>query len=459
MLRQDRYFDPQPDQKALAMQLYSQVREMPIISPHGHVDPALFSQADYHFPNPSELLFQNDHYLLRMLHSQGVSFDVLLSKEDPFRAWEAFASHFHFFRSTPSGMWLVHELEMVFEITETLNAKTAESTYQRINERLSSSDFTPRHLFQKFNVEVLATTDAAEDPLNHHQAIRESGWKGRVIPTFRPDGVIDMRIPDWSKRVEALHRAAGVGMSNFPVFLTAIETRREVFRRLGATAIDLGVISPRTHQLADAQAERIYQSAISGEVSHTDADAFTAHMLYEMARMSTEDGMVMQLHPGVFRNHSPQIFNRFGADMGFDIPVRTEFTRSLHPILSDFGHHPNFRLILFTLDESTYTRELAPLAGAYPSVKLGPPWWFLDSWNGIRRYFEAVIETAGIYNTTGFNNDTRAFLSIPVRHDVWRRASANWVAGLLVRGMIGETDAEVMMADLAYGLAKDAYLL
>ena len=459
MLPEDRYFDPQPDQKALAQQLYAIVRDMPILSPHGHVDPMLFSQPDVHFANPSALLFQKDHYILRMLHSQGVPYEVLLSQDQPDRAWEVFARHFYLFRGTPSGLWLTHELDMVFGITEPLNEHSAERIYTRIDANLASAEMTPRRLFKKFNLEVLATTDAASDPLTSHQVLQDSGWDGRVIPTFRPDDVIGITSRGWIERVTALHHLAGLTVSDFRSYLSAIERRRETFKQLGATATDIGVLSPKVHRLAPSEANRIYQAGLKGEVGEQDAENFIAHMLFELARMSSEDGLVMQIHPGVLRNHDPQVFARFGGDMGFDFPVRTEFTRNLQPLLADFGHHPNFRLILFTVDESTYSRELAPLAGVYPAVRLGSPWWFLDSWHGIRRYFEAVLETAGLHNTAGFVDDTRAFLSIPARHDLWRRACANWVAGLLIRKMIGEADGQEMMKDLAHRLAKAAYHL
>jgi glucuronate isomerase len=459
----DRYFDPDPQRKAIALDLYAGAADLPIVSPHGHVDPRLFAEADYRFGNPVELLIQPDHYLLRMLYSQGISYDLLLpgraNEYDPRRVWQLFAEKFHLFRGTPSGTWLTDELDSVFGVTEKLTGESARRIYDQISEKLASADFTPRRLFERFRIEVLATTDAATDLLEHHQVIQNSGWSGRVIPTFRPDAVVNLDTPGWRENIGKLSMVSGVEVTGYSSFLQAIEQRRDFFRTMGATATDHGVLTPRTEPLSPAEAESSFQRALKGQATPADAARFTAHMLTEMARMSVEDGLVMQLHPGSFRNHSPEVLVRYGTDKGFDIPVSTEFTRNLRPLLERFGNHPRFTLILFTLDETAYARELAPLAGAYPAVKLGPPWWFHDSWNGMRRYFDQVMETAGIYNTAGFNDDTRAFLSIPARHDLWRRAAANWLAGLVVRGFIDKTDAGEMIRELTVGLAKKAYHL
>ena len=459
MLDDDRFFDPNPDQKNLAIQLYNLVRDAPIISPHGHIDPKLFSQPDYHFPNPSALLFQSDHYVLRMLYSQGISYDILLSKEDPYQAWEAFAENFYLFRGTPTGTWITQELEMVFGITEKLKKDSAKSIYDKISDQLSSQAFTPRNLFKQFNIEVLATTDSVTEPLDHHQAIKHSGWSGCVIPTFRVDDLLNIGSESWIGKIDQLSDLTNNSIDNYSKFIQALENRRAAFTAHGATAVDIGITEPKSMKLSTKEVEKIFENALRGEAVKAEEVQFCAHLLYEMARMSSEDGLVMQIHPGVYRNHNSQIHENYGPDMGFDIPISVEYTRNLHQMLADFGNHPDFNLILFTVDESTYSRELAPLAGAYPSVKLGAPWWFLDSWNGIARYFDMVMETAGIYNTAGFNDDTRAFLSIPARHDLWRRASANWLAGLLIRRMIDEEDAEKMIEDLAVRLAKSAYKL
>lgn len=455
----DRFFDPIPGQIELAVQLYQLVKAEPIISPHGHVDPAIFSQANYRYANPVTAVFQSDHYILRMLFSQVIPYDEVISCEDPRKAWNIFAKNFYLFRGTPSGFWISHLLEIVFGVTEKLELKTAQTIYDRIQACLLSEDFTPRKLYERFSIEILATTDNATAPLNHHQAILASEWNGKIIPTFRPDDLLQLRRDGWRAKIDKLSHLTNLTINSFSKFLQAIEKRRAAFKAFGATAIDISVPTPKTTRLSLSEVNRIFVAALKGDVPSHEADLFTAHMLYELARMSCEDGLVMQIHPGIFRDHNTHVYNQFGKDMGFDIPIATEYTKNLYTLLNDFGHHPNFHLILFTLDESTYSRELAPLAGAYPCIKLGPPWWFMDSWYGMKRYFESVMETAGVYNTVGFNDDSRSLLSIPARHDVWRRASANWLANLMVRGLIDENDAESMIYDLAGRLVKSAYHL
>lgn len=460
VLAPDRLFDPDPSQKSAATDLYALVQNLPIVSPHGHVDPSLFSDPKRNFGNPVELLIQPDHYVLRMFYSQHIPYQRLLSKEeDPRKIWQLFAENFYLFRGTPSGMWLSHSLESVFGVIEKLDGESAPRIYDKIDAALRSPAYAPRTVFDKLKIEVLATTDAATDTLQYHKAIRESGWGGRIIPTFRPDGVTNLDAPGWRQNIDSLSAVSGVAIGDYRSFITALEQRRDYFRSMGATATDTSPATPDTTPLEPADAEAIFQRALRGKATAADVARFAANILFEMARMSVEDGLVMQLHPGVSRNHNPQVFARYGADKGFDIPIQAEYTRNLMPLLHAFGNHPQLSLILFTLDETTYARELAPLAGAYPVIKLGPPWWFHDSWNGMRRYFDQVMETAGLYNTSGFNDDTRAFLSIPARHDVWRRASANWVAGLLVRKLIDRQEAESMVVNLSVGLAKKAYRL
>ncbi len=458
-MREDRYFSPNPQQKALARCLYGLVKKAPIVSPHGHVSPKIFSLADYRFPDPVALLFQSDHYILRMLYSQGISYETLLSRENPRQVWGVFAENYHLFRGTPSGVWMDHQLEHLFGITEKLDKSNAGEVYERIEAQLAAEDFTPRKLFHRFGIEVLATTDSACDPLDDHKAIHQSDWLGRVIPTFRIDDLLDIDHKDWVEKVQQLSRISGVTIHSFEGFVTAIEHRRSAFKALGATASDISMKEPRSIKLGSNEVKRIFISGLRGQATPAEAAQFSAHMLYELARMSCEDGLVLQIHAGVFRNHNPQVDAQFGPDMGFDIPIAVEFTNNLFPLLRDFGNHPNLHLILFTLDESCYSRELAPLAGAYPTVKLGPPWWFLDSLNGIRRYFETVMETAGVYNTSGFVDDVRTLVAIPARHDVWRRTSADWLAGLILRGVIDEHDAEDLIWALAADLAKAAYKL
>lgn len=461
----DRYFDPDPRQKEIAEDLYSQVAGAPLICPHGHVDPRIFADPDYDFGTPTELLLIPDHYIFRMLYSQGVPLERLgipaadgsTVESDHRRVWQIFADHFHLFRGTPTGLWLNHELSGVFGVDEKLTSTSAQTIYDHIAAQLARPEFRPRRLFERFNIEVLATTDSAADGLEHHQAIRESGWKGRVIPTLRPDGVINIDRADWRENIRMLGEISGVDINNVSKLVTALEERRAYFKSMGATATDHAALTPYTAELSGPEANAIFQRALAGEASGEDAARFTGHMLVESARMSIEDGLVMQLHPGSYRNHNHAIFERFGPDKGADIPIPVEYTRNLAPLLNKYGNDSRLTLILFTLDESTYSREMAPIAGHYPAVKLGPPWWFHDSLNGMRRYRDLAMETAGLYNTVGFNDDTRAFPSIPARHDLARRVDANWLAGMVVRGVVDIADAEDMIHELAYRLAKRAY--
>lgn len=466
-LPDDRYFSPNRQQKEIAQRLYSTVANLPLICPHGHVDPRMFVDPDYSFGTPTDLLLIPDHYIFRMIHSQGIPLEALGvprvdggdTEMDPRAIWQIFAENFYLFRGTPSGIWLSYVLTNLFGITEKLNASNATAVYDHIARLLDTPGFRPRTLFEHFDIEVLCTTDAATDSLDYHRAIRESGWKGHILPTFRPDNVINIDAPDWRANIDALEELSGVTVENYHGLIHALEERRHFFKTMGAKATDHAANSAFTQELSDMDAEDIFQRALRGQTSAEDATLFTGHMLIQMARMSVEDGLVMQLHVGSFRNHDRRVYERFGTNRGADIPVRTEFTRSLRPLLDKFGDDRRLTLILFTLDESTYSRELAPLAGYYPALKLGPPWWFYDSLNGIRRYFDEVIETAGLYNTVGFNDDTRAFPSIPARHDLWRRACADWLAGLVIRNIVDTEDAQAMMYDCAYRLAKKTYNL
>jgi glucuronate isomerase len=463
----DRYFDPDPQQKAIAQHLYSQVVSLPLVCPHGHVDARLFADPDCTFGTPTEMLILPDHYILRMLYSQGVRMEQLgvprrdgePVETDHRRIWQTFAEHIHLFWGTPTGAWLTYELYEVFGIRDKLTADTAQRIYDEIADRLRLPAFQPRALYERFNIEVLCTTDGAADTLEPHHAIRVSGWHGRILPTFRPDAVINLNTPGWRSHVQALGAACGHEIRSYADFIRALEARRTFFKSMGARATDHAAVTPYTAQLSAREAEAIFQRALQGTSGSEDAIRFTGHMLIEMARMSVEDGLVMQLHVGAQRDHNRLIYERFGPDRGGDIPVQVEFTRNLSALLNRFGSDARLTLILFTLDEQTYARELAPLAGHYPALRLGPPWWFHDSLNGMRRYFDTVMETAGLYNTVGFNDDTRAFPSIPARHDLWRRAAANWIAGLNVRGIVDLEDAETMIVDVAYRLPKRAYRL
>jgi glucuronate isomerase len=462
-LSEDRYFDPA--QRRVARELYELVVALPLVCPHGHVDPWLFADEDATFGTPADLLIIPDHYVFRMLYSQGVSLESLgvpridggPVEQDHRRIWQTFAENFYLFRGTPTGVWLAHELIEVFGVEQKLTGETAQAIYDQIAEKLAAPEFRPRALFERFNIEVLCTTDAATDTLERHKRIRASGWGGDVRPTFRPDAVVNLQTAGWRENIDRLSEVSGVAVTSYADFIQALEGRRVFFKGMGATATDHASISAYTAELELMEAEAIFQRALRGEATVEDARRFTAHMIVEFARMSVEDGLVMQLHVGSVRGHNRAILEQFGRDMGCDIPTTSEFTHNLRLLLNKYGSDPRLTLILFTLDESTYARELAPLAGHYPAVKLGPPWWFHDSLNGMRRYFDRVVETAGLYNTTGFNDDTRAFPSIPARHDVWRRASANWVAGLVARGIVDLDDAREMMLDLTYRLTKQAY--
>ena len=454
----DRFFSSDPATRDIARELYQTVAALPIVSPHGHVAPRLFADPNATFGTPADLFIIPDHYVTRMLYSQGIPFESLV-EGDHRKIWKLFCENFHLFRGTPSGIWLTDELASVFGVDEKPSASNADRLFDAVSEKLSSPDFSPRQLFERFHIEALYTTDAATDTLEHHQAIRQSGWTGNIRPTFRPDGVVNLDAPNWKVNIDKLSEVSGINVVDYKSFIQALEQRRAFFKSMGATATDHAALTPATAELTPTEAESVFQRALKGETNFSDAARFTAHMLTEMARMSIGDGLVMQLHPGSLRNHNEIIFQKFGLDKGADIPLQTEYTRNLLPLLNKYGNDLRLTLILFTLDETTYSRELATLAGHYPALKLGPPWWFHDSLNGMARYFDQAMETAGLYNTAGFNDDTRAFCSIPARHDVWRRASANWLAGLVVRHIVDMDDAGEMIQDMAVNLAKRAYKL
>ncbi len=466
LLNKFRFFDPNETVRNIAYQLYSNIKDLPIISPHGHVEPKLLADNEP-FPDPTELLIIPDHYIFRMLYSQGISLESLgiptvdgtEVEKDHRKIWQIFADNFYLFNGAPTGVWMMHELAEVFGVEEKLNSKNAMKIYDDILEKLSTKEFLPRNLFEKFNIEVLNTTDGASDSLEYHKKIKKAGLKGKVIPCFRPDAVVNIRSKNWKKEIKELSKASGIDVKNYKNFIKALENRREYFKSLGAVSTDQGITSPYTHKLSDKKANEIFQKALKGKASENDANLFGANMLMEMARMSTEDGLVMQIHPGAMRNHNKIIYKRFGLDKGADIPLQTEYTKNLYELLNTYGNHPDLTIIIFTLDESTYSRELAPLAGLYPALRLGPPWWFHDSIEGMIKFRQNVTETAGIYNTAGFNDDTRAFLSIPARHDVSRRMDSNFLAGLVTRHIITMDEAKSMGRSLAYDLVKKAYKL
>jgi len=465
-LHPDRLFPPDPATRALAQRLYATVKDLPIVSPHGHTDPQWFAD-DAPFANASALLITPDHYVFRMLYSQGVRLDELgiprrdksVAEPDARKIWKTFAAHYHLFRGTPTKTWLDHAFATVFGIDERLTPESADRTFDRINDCLAQPAFRPRALFERFNIEVLATTESPLDPLAHHTKIRASGWKGRVITAYRPDPVVDPEFDGFRDNVARLAAITGEDTATFSGYLAAHRNRRAFFKTMGATSTDHGHPTARTCDLAEAECQRLLGRALSGTATTDEAETFRGQMLTEMARMSLDDGLVMQIHPGSFRNHNPAIFRDYGRDMGADMPTRTDYVRALKPLLDRFGNERNLTVILFMLDESVQSRELAPLAGHYPILKLGPPWWFFDSPEGMLRFREHTTETAGFYNTVGFNDDTRAFLSIPARHDVARRVDCRFLATLAVEHKIAEDEAFELAPELAYGLAKRAYQL
>ncbi|WP_174292914.1 glucuronate isomerase [Sphingomonas bacterium] len=465
ILHLDRLLPSDPVQRPIARALYDSIAALPIVSPHGHTDPRWFA-TDEPWRNATELLLAPDHYLFRMLYSQGVPLEALgvPSRDgppatDPREAWRTFAAHYHLFRGTPSRLWLDHAFATVLGMDVRLEAATADDYYDRIGEQLATPAFRPRALFDRFGIELLATTEGAEADLSAHHAIRASGWGGRVITTYRPDGVIDVEHEGFAPAMARFAELTGEDVWSWRGYLAAHRRRRADFRAAGATATDHGHPSARTANLSPTEAEALFSRVTGTGWTAADADLFRAQMLTEMARMSVEDGMVMQLHPGSFRNHNAALFASHGRDKGADLPVRVDYVAALKPLLDVVGGERDFTLILFTLDESTYARELAPLAGHYPCLRLGPAWWFHDSPEGMRRYREMTTETAGFYNTVGFNDDTRAFLSIPARHDVARRVDCGFLARLVAEHRLEEWEAAELAGELAVGLARRAYRL
>lgn len=468
MTRMDsnRFFDPDPVVRKIASRLYAGIKDLPIVSPHGHVDPRILAD-NQPLPDPTELILIPDHYIFRLLYSQGIPLESLgiptidgtKVETDHRKVWQIFGENYFLFAGTPTGAWLEYEFQEIFGVPSKLDGSNALDIYDELLEKLQSPEFLPRALFERFNIEVLTTTNGISDPLTYHKQIQDSVWDGRVIPCFRPDIVFDLSNARWKHQIDTLSDACGIEINSYKEFILAIENRREYFKSMGAVSTDQGIPSPYTHQLSDQEADSIFQRALKGKSTVDDTALFTAQMLMEMARMSIEDGLVMQIHPGSYRNHNEIIYTRFGPDMGCDIPLQTEYTRNLHELLNKYGNDTGLTLIVFTLDESTYSRELAPLAGHYPAMKLGPPWWFHDSFTGMMRFRELVTETATIYNTVGFNDDTRAFPSIPARYDLGRRVDANFLAGMVAKHIIEIEDASRMIRELAYDLVKQAYKL
>ncbi len=462
----NRYFPSDPAQRHVAAELFSGIEHLPIVSPHGHTDPAWFSR-DEAFEDAVSLLLAPDHYLLRMLYSHGIALESLglrpldggAFETDRRKIWRTFAAHYHVFRGTPSQIWLNHTFATVFGLDQRLTPETADHYFDTIGAKLAQADFRPRALFARFNIEVIATTEGALDPLSEHKAIRESGWDGRVITTFRPDEVTDPDHEAFATSLPRLGEITGEDVGTWKGYLRALENRRAFFRAHGATATDHGPATAQTADLSPADCETLFARVRGGVFAPRDAELFRAQILTEMARMSIADGMVMQIHSGCFRNHNAELFRRFGRNVGGDMPNTGGFLAQLKPLLDKFGNRNDFTLLLFTLDETTYARELAPLAGHYPCLKLGPAWWFHDSPEGMMRFRRQVTESAGFYNTAGFNDDTRAFFSIPARHDLARRVDCAYLAELVCQGRIEQDEAAEVARDLAYTLPKTVYKL
>ena len=471
MLHEHRLFPAEGAARAVAVKLYETVKDLPIISPHGHTDPSWFAE-NKPFPNPTALFLQPDHYIFRMLYSQGISLESLgipqqgaagdssaAQQVDPRAAWRIFAQNYFLFRGTPTRMWIDYAFQTLFGLNERLSGDNADEYYEIIDKALQTPEFLPRALFERFRIEVLATTDAAVDTLSWHKQIQESGWKGRVVPTFRPDAVVDAEYLGFKENLVELGRVSGEDVSNWKGYLNALRSRRAFFKSMGATATDHGHLTAMTADLSETDASNLYSRIYSGRHEAGDVELFQAQMLTEMAGMSVEDGLTMQLHPGSVRNHNLHVYEKFGRDKGCDIPSPTEYVHALRPLLSRYGNEPNFTFIVFTLDESTFSRELAPLAGHYPCLKLGPPWWFHDSPEGMMRFRENATETAGFYNTVGFNDDTRALLSIPARHDVARRIDCAFLGRLVSEHRLDEEEAFAVVKDLTVNLVRKAYRL
>ncbi|KAA2237956.1 glucuronate isomerase [Salinarimonas soli] len=466
LIHPDRLFPPDPATRDVARRLYGEVRDLPIVSPHGHTDPRWYAENEP-FSDPAALFVVPDHYVFRMLYSQGVRLEDLgvpradggPVETDPRAIWRRFAAHWRLFRGTPTSLWLNHAFATLFDIDVPLSAATADLSYETIDAALKRPEFRPRALFERFNIEVIATTESPLDDLKWHRAIRDSGWGGRVVTAYRPDPVVDPDFEGFAGNVARLGEITGEDTATWTGYLAAHRKRRVYFKEFGATSSDHGHPSAATMNMSPLAAEALFDRVMSGNHTGADAEAFRGQMLTEMARMSLDDGLVMQIHPGSYRNHNPALFERFGRDKGADIPTRTDYVRALKPLLDAVGNEPGLTIILFTLDESTYARELAPLAGHYPALRLGPPWWFFDSPEGMKRFRELATETAGFYNTVGFNDDTRAFPSIPARHDVSRRVDCAYLAELVVTHRLTEDEAAEVAHDLAYRLAKEAYRL
>lgn len=456
-LHPDRLLPPDPGTREVARRLYEHVRDLPIISPHGHVPPAWIAH-DTPFRDPTSLLITPDHYVTRLMHASGVPLADLgvgqgdLDEAASRRAFRLLCEHWGVYAGTPVRYWLEDEFAGIFGIDERPDAGNADRLYDRIAAWIARPESRPRALLEAFDIEVLATTDDPLDDLAAHAAIAaDPAVRTRVAPTLRPDRFLEPGRPDWNSLTDALAEAAGADTGDWAGWVTAMENRRAHFRAHGAVSTDHSHADLRTDVLDDAEVRRVYAAARAGSATPAQHRALQRHMLAEMARMSCDDGLTMTLHPAVARNHHPGTFEAYGADVGADIPTAVEATRALQPLLARYGTHPNLNLVVFTIDETVYSRELGPLAGFYPALYVGVPWWFIDAPDAIRRFRRAVTESAGFTRTSGFIDDTRAFCSIPARHDMARRLDAGHLAELVVDHRLAEDEA----ADIARALVVD----
>lgn len=466
-LDQDRLFPTDPATRDVARALYERVADLPIISPHGHVDPALLVD-DEPFPNPADLFIRFDHYVTRLMHAAGVSLADLgipdrasgAGVAAPREVWRSFSEHWHLYAGTASGYWLQSTFSQLFGIDVHPDAGNADAVFDRIQSALATPHFRPRALFGRFGIEVLATTDDPMDDLAPHRALAaDPSFSGRVLPTFRPDAYLNPAASGWVDNVARLADWNGCAVSDYDGYLEALAGRRRHFVDNGAVSADHGVLEPYTVDLSPSDAAALFERGLSGSLDAAEARAFAGHMLLQSARMSVDDGLVMTVHPGVYRNHSSETFAAFGPDTGHDIPVTTTYVENIRPLLEKYGNARDFHLVLFSVDETVYSREIAPLAGFYPSVYIGAPWWFLDAPDAVQRFRAAVTETAGFYRSSGFIDDTRAFLSIPARHDMARRLDSAFLARLVREGRIDSAMAERIAVDLVDTLPRKVFKL
>jgi glucuronate isomerase len=432
----------------VAREIFAGIAALPLVAVHGHVDAAMLA-ADTPFADPAALLVTADHYVLRVLHSVGVPLEELGADRDPRSVWRQLCRHWPAFRGTASGSWLEHELSELFGVSLPLDAAAADDSYGQIAERLATPAFRPQTLFRHFGLDLLSTTDAPGASFADHDALQAAGLP--VVPTLRPDNLTDPTRDDWRSSLESLE------FSSYADLLAGLRRLRLDSAAHGAVATDHGHFLPLTEDLGHIEAAGLFERLVKGHADDADARRFGAHLLTQMALMSVDDGLVMQLHTGVLRNHDRPGLARFGPDKGADFPVPVSFTAALRPLLERCGNEPGFRLVVFTVDETVYSRELAPMASYYPGLYLGAPWWFLDAPDAMSRHFAATVESAGYAKLTGFVDDTRAFCSIPARHDVARRSISAHLARMVTEHRLSLTDAHAVARDYAYDQPRAVY--